>query len=142
MMTDVTKLTNKDSIERWRQVKKESASKIYRTSLGCVGEPVADALDRVMVWVNPDYREAALDLLDVAAAEARDNLREYVNDARQAGADEVIQDLECAISYDSYDVEVDVSDSLADVAERGFELCLAQITGLCWTVSAVSDEEL
>jgi len=142
-MSIVSKLTNQDSIVRWREAKTAGdKEKHYRNQLGCVGEPISDALDGVLVFVRPEYRDDALAALDAAAAEARGNLCDYANEARQAGADEVLSDLECCVTFDSYDLEIDASDTLAEVAERGFDLALSIITGQCWTVSDVSSEDL
>jgi len=143
-MTIVTKLTNQDDIIRWREAKEQAdKDKHYRNQLGCVGEPIADAFDKVLRGIAClDDRADAQAILDAAAAEARGNLRDYVNDARQAGADELIMDLQCCVTFDSYDLEIDPSDTLGEVAERGFDLALSQITGQCWTVTDVSDEEL
>jgi len=142
-MSIVSKLTNQDSIVRWREAKTAGdKEKHYRNQLGCVGEPISDALDGVLVFVRPEYRDDALAALDAAAAEARGNLCDYANEARQAGADEVLSDLECCVTFDSYDLEIDASDTLAEVAERGFDLALSTITGQCWTVSDVSSEDL
>lgn len=140
----VTKLTNQDDIIRWREAKTQAdKDKHYRGRLGCVGEPVADAFDKVLRYIAClDDRAECQSILDAASAEARDNLCEYANDARQAGADEIMSDLECCVTFDSYDLEIDTSDTLAEVAERGFDLALSAITGQCWNVTQITDEEL
>ncbi len=139
----VSELTNKDSIEKWRKAKEVLDSEAgYNARLGCVGEPIADAIDKVLPWFREDYREDAIRVFNAAAADARSNLLDYTNDARQAGADELISDIELVVQFDSYDIELDTSDTLADVAERGFDQAVSMITNLCWTVSEVTDEEL
>jgi len=138
-----TNLTNQDDILRWREAKTEAdRHKHYRTQLGCVGEPISDAFDKVLRAITcPDVRADAQGILDEAAAEARGNLCEYVNDARQEGADELLADLE-HVEFDAYDLEIDSSDTLAEVAERGFELAVRTITGQCWNVTQVSLEDM
>lgn len=140
----VTKLTNQDDIIRWREAKEQAdKDKHYRSQLGCVGEPIADAFDKVLRGIAClDDRAEAQHVLDAAAAEARANLCDYTNEARQAGADEILSDLECCVSFDSYDLEIDASDTLAEVAERGFDLALGAITGQCWNVTEVTEGDL
>lgn len=139
----VTKLTNEDDIIRWREAKTQAdKDRHYRGQLGCVGEPIADAFDKVLRYIALDDRPDCQAILDAAAAEARGNLLDYANDARQSGADEILSDLECVVQFDAYDLEIDTSDTLAEVAERGFDLALRAITGQCWNVTEITDEEL
>jgi len=136
-------VNSETSIDTWRSAKsKVDSDNNYRSRLGCVGEPLADALDKLVRWVREDYRDDAVELLHAAAAEARANLREYVNDARQNAADEVLSDVTSCVQFDSYDIEIDIKDSFEDVAERGFAAAICQIEGQVWTVCEVGDDDL
>jgi hypothetical protein len=140
----VSKLTNEDDIIRWREAKTQAdKDRHYRGQLGCVGEPIADAFDQVLRYIPClDARADCQAILDAAAAEARGNLLDYANDAKQSGADEILSDLECVVHFDAYELEIDTSDTLAEVAEKGFDLALSAITGQCWNVTELTDEEL
>lgn len=143
-MSIVTKLTNQDDIIQWREAKTQAdRDKHYRTKLGCVGEPLSDALDKVLRYIPClDDREDCLAILDAAAAEARGNLLDYANEQRRDGADAVLADVECLVQFDAYDLEIDASDTLAEIAEQGFDLALRTITAQCWNVTDITDEEL
>jgi len=136
-------VNHESSIDTWRSAKSTvDKANDYRSRLGCVGEPLADALDKLVRWVREDYQADALDLLHAAAADARANLLEYVNDARQNAADEVLSDVTSCVTFDSYDIEVDINDRFEDVAERGFDAAISQIENQVWTVCEVSNDEL
>ncbi len=137
------KLSRASSIEDWRREKERvDCESGYKARLGCVGDPIADAIDKVLPWFREDYREDAIRVFNAAAADARANLLDYANEARQAGADSVIEDIELVVSFDSYDIDLDTSDTLADVAERGFDAAVSQITNQCWHVMEITDGEL
>lgn len=138
------KMTQRNTIEEWRAAKRAADKGTgYRDRLGCVGEPIADCFEAILrLYVDGEFRDAAIARMNAAAADARGNLRDYVNDARQQGADEILSDIECVVQFDSYDIELDTSDTLADVAQRGFDSAVSQITGQCWNVTEVTDEEL
>ena len=136
-------LKNTDTIEAWRRAKEHLDSNAgYRNQLGCVGEPLADVLDKVLQLVADEHKDYATRVLNEASTEARGNLLEYVNDARQQGADEVLDDIATCVSFDEYDIELDTKDTLGEVAERGFDSCLSQITNQVWSVTEMIDENL
>ncbi len=137
------KLSRASSIEDWRKEKERVDSESgYKARLGCVGEPIADAIDKVLPWFREDYREDAIRVFNAAAAEARSNLLDYANDARQHGADSVLEDIELVVSFDPYDIEPDIDWTFRDAAEAGFDAAVSQITNQCWNVTEITDEDL
>lgn len=135
-------LNSHSSIEAWRKAKEQADDDGFKETLGCVGTPISDAIEAILPWVKPEYVEDVRLAFDRASVEARSNLLDYVNSARQDGADELLHDIEQCVSFDIYDIELDASDSLADVAAYGFEQCLNAITGICWTASELESENL
>jgi len=106
-----------------------------------VGEPISDAIDKVLLLAPRDLSDAIEEIFTLAALAARENLLQYVNDARQAGADEAVNDFSC-LDFDTRDIDIDPCDTLAEIAERGWDACLRTIGWNVWTVSELDDEDL
>ena len=140
-------LTKLNHIDEWRAAKEKLDSAGYRERLGCVGEPISDVLDHVLdvLAQSTSVDVAAIRAkLDAAADDARGNLLDLVNGARAAAAEIAIEEvygfLEIA-HISEYDLHIDASGTLADVAQLGVEFAAYQVKDHAVDVS-IDDDEL
>ena len=140
-----TKLNNTSSIEQWRTAKSRADQGVdYRSQLGCVGEPIADLLDDILELLPEGAKDLVLPAANKAAAEARANLLVYVNEQRQAGAEGILETVVevLGFSFDACDLEVQVTDTLEDIAERGYDHAVEIIENEHWSVSKLEIEDM
>jgi hypothetical protein len=135
-------LKNTDSLDKWRQAKDlVDEENDVAEILGCVGQPLTKFLaEHVLDRLGP---EAKAELVK-AARDARERLREYCEGYAQGEVD-------CALGEvwnyaHNYIVEIDsdevqVSDTMEDIAQRGADDLATSISNWEYTV-VLEDEEL
>jgi hypothetical protein len=120
----VSKLTNKDPIEKWRTAKNVADRKDdLGDVLGCVGGPIAE-------WLKANVKEHSDELVQACSA-ARGNLLAFVNDHRSQGAEQVLDHVSDCLAYqcDPTDSDLDTSDSLDTAYEKGWDAAANQFRG-------------
>lgn len=139
----VSELTNESSIEAWRAAKaKADDASDPKALLGCVGEPIADWLDK---YIDLDrYSDDCIRDLSAACAEARGNLLDMVNDKRQEIADDIQGELHSTLEYlDAGDIEheIDIDDTLRSAADKAFSHAAYVAGNVCFNVE-IEDGDL
>jgi hypothetical protein len=139
-----TELNNSTSIEVWRKAKHDiDDGTDYRSQLGCVGEPISDAIDKAIAQLPDAFQDVARAVFNEAADVARGNLLDLVNSARTEAAKQAVQEaseyLQTYSCLSSYDIDFEPSDTLLDVAQRGYEHAGYAIDG--FTVDVEIDDD-
>ena len=131
----VTKLNKNTSIDAWRAAK-ERADTVpdYEETLGCVGRPIAELLQRIIEeHVDAEHVIAVSKEVEQAAREARENLASFVSQYCENELSSVLD----GYHFDVDDADLDTSNSL----EEAFEAGVAAVENVLQGITVYVDSE-